>query len=62
MRIHLQNRHQKELVSKSPIEGRGHNVNYRRSIAIEIMKPNEFYDHKIAKFASSSSSFLRTLR
>jgi len=55
MRIHLQNRHQKELVSKLPIQGKGYNVNYRRDIAIEIMKkiePKEFYDHKSAKFDS----------
>jgi hypothetical protein len=52
MRVHLRDTHQKDLVTKLPLQGKGYDLNYRTQFAIDIMKQNEpqiLYDHKTAK-------------
>jgi hypothetical protein len=56
MEIHLLEAHQKKLVRDLPLRGKGFNMDYRASFAIDIMKrmkPLVFYDHRTAKFVSS---------
>jgi hypothetical protein len=56
MRVHLRDSHQKDLVIRLPLQGKGFDLNYRTQLAIDIMKqktPQIFYDHRTAKFAPS---------
>jgi hypothetical protein len=37
-KVHLRHTHQKDLVTKLPLRGRGYNMDYRTDFAIDIMK------------------------
>ena len=53
MRVHLLDRHKKELLTHLPLRGKGFNMNYRTAFVIDFLKrrrPQEFYDHITAKF------------
>jgi hypothetical protein len=59
MKVHLRYTHQKELVTKLPLKGRGYNMDYRTAFVIDIIKrwtPPDFYDHRTAKFVSLDKS------
>ncbi|MGB6532347.1 MAG: hypothetical protein WBF33_29950 [Candidatus Nitrosopolaris sp.] len=54
MRVHLLDRHKKELVTRLPLRRKGFNMDYRTAFVIDFLKqrkPQEFYDHRSAKFA-----------
>ena len=53
MKVHLLDRHKKELVTHLPLRGRGFNMNYRAAFVIDFIKrgkPREFYDQRTAEF------------
>jgi hypothetical protein len=53
MKVHLLERHRDELITHLPIRGRGFDMNYRAGFVIDFIKrrkPQEFYDHRTAKF------------
>jgi hypothetical protein len=55
MEVHLLDLHRDELVTHLPIRGKGFNMDYRTAFVIDFLKrrkPQEFYDHRTAKFAS----------
>ena len=56
MRAHLSDRHQKDLVIRLPIYGKGYGMEYRTEFAMNMIKqktPRILYDHRTAKFASA---------
>jgi len=56
MRVHLKEIHRMGLVTQLPLRGKGFDMDYRIRFVIDIMrrkKPQEFYDHRTAKFAPS---------
>ena len=64
MKVHLLDRHRKELVTHLPLRGKGYNMDYRTVYAInhfiKSAKPQEYYDHTIAKFAPESNVSIST--
>ncbi|MFZ0512089.1 MAG: hypothetical protein WAM14_10825 [Candidatus Nitrosopolaris sp.] len=53
MKVHLRYIHQKDLVTKLPLLGRGYNMDYRTDFVIDIMKQKALrvlYDHRTASF------------
>jgi hypothetical protein len=53
MRVHLLENHSKELFTHLPLRGRGFNMDYRTAFVIDFLrrrKPQQFYDHRTAKF------------
>jgi len=58
MIIHLSDMHQKDLVIRLPLYGKGYNMEYRTACAMNMIKEKQkthqiLYDHRIAKFASA---------
>lgn len=61
VRIHLSDIHQKDLVIRLPLQGKGYNMEYRMAIAMNMIKERQktqliLYDHNIATFASAFDS------
>jgi len=56
MRFHLSDMHQKDLVIRLPLYGKGYYMEYRTAIAMNMIKERQktqqiLYDHRTAKFA-----------
>jgi hypothetical protein len=49
MRVHLLDRHRKELVTHLPLRGKGFNMAFVIDF-LKRRKPQEFYGHRTAKF------------
>jgi hypothetical protein len=56
MRVHLLDRHGKELLTDLPLRGKGNNMDYRTAYTINHFikpgKPQEYYDRRTARFVS----------
>jgi hypothetical protein len=64
MKVHLLDRHREELVTGLPLRGKGFNMDYRAAFVIDFLKrrkPQEFYDHRAAKFAPTNLSEIQHL-
>ena len=61
MRFHLSDMHQKDLVIRLPLYGKGYNMEYRTAVAMNMIKERQkthpiIYDHKTANFAVAYDS------
>jgi hypothetical protein len=56
MRVHLLDRHRKELLTDLPLRGKGYSMDYRTAYVINHFikprKPQEYYERKTAGFVS----------
>jgi hypothetical protein len=53
MKVHLLDKHRKELITHLPIRGKGFNMDYRTAFVLDFLKrrkSQEFYDHRADKF------------
>jgi hypothetical protein len=58
MRFHLSDTHQKDLVIRLPLNGKGYNMEYITAVAMNMIKEKQktsiiLYDHRTARFASA---------